>query len=70
MQYIVTFEERLLVEGDTRWIESSRILTKRQEAKNFLEFMYDAKSGNIRNVQIWQADRIHYGVRSVVWFES
>ena len=70
MQYIVTFEERLLVEGDTRWIESSRILTRRQDVINFLEFMYGSKSNDIRNAQIWQADRIHYGVRPVVWFED
>lgn len=70
MQYIVTFEERLLIEGDTRWVESSRILTRRQDVINFLEFMYGSKSNDIRNAQIWQADRIHYSVHPVVWLED
>ena len=70
MQYIVTFEEQLLVNKETRWVESSRIFTRREEVRNFLEFMYDSSPDTFRNAHVWTADELSHDVRSTVWFES
>lgn len=68
---IVTFEELLHFGNTQRWVESSRIFENKDEAIDFIEFLYDDGDYNgLRNFKVWNATKAKIIVSTKVKFEE
>lgn len=68
MNYIVTFEETMIVHHEVTWIKGARIFEHIDEARDFLELMYSTNKGSFRYAHLWKADEIAHKVTATVEF--
>ena len=70
MFYVVTFEQKMQIGCEWTWIECSRIASNLEEAKDFLEFMYDTNEANFRHAHVWTATELEHEIKTTVTFGS
>lgn len=68
--YVVTFEEKMRVWNESKWIEGSRVFEDIEGARGFLEFMYSTNEGNFRNAHLWCGVEISHNVEAKVVFDE
>lgn len=56
--YVVTFEERMLVNNNYEWVQCGRTFDDLVSLKDFLEVMYSSSDGDFGNVQICHIDKL------------
>ena len=70
MVYVITFEQKMQIGHEWKWIECSRIADYAEEAKDFLEFMYDTNQANFRHAHVWTATELEHEIKTTVTFGS
>lgn len=70
--YIVTFEEYHKHNySSNKWVPSSRTFKDLDEAKDFVEFLYEEVSrDSIRDIHVWRANELKYTVKAKITFEE
>lgn len=70
MVYVITYEQKMQVGHEWKWIECSRIADYIEEAANFLEFMYDTNQANFRHAHVWPSTELTHEIKTTVVFGS
>ena len=70
MIYVITYEQKMQIGREWKWIERSRIADYAEEAKDFLEFMYDTNQANFRHAHVWTATELEHEIKTTVTFGS
>lgn len=70
MVYVITFEQKMQIGHEWMWIERARIADTIEEAKDFLEFMYDTNQANFRHAHVWTATELEHEIKTTVTFGS
>lgn len=70
MVYVITYEQKMRIGHEWEWIERSRIADYAEEAKDFLELMYDTNQANFRHAHVWTATELEHEIKTTVTFGS
>lgn len=62
--YIVTYKEYFKAVKD--WIEGGQVFHNLDSAKEFMGFVLKMGGDNYRNVELWNACKMEYGVEIVI----